>query len=207
MPAVTRTFLMAVLIALAPHASAADSVDPAAERPIERLYDELLEAMHEAERLGVEGRAEKLRPVLGEVYDLPFMAEKTLGAGWTRLSPDEQERWIAAFSRLTVSTYAHRFGPWAGERFEILGVEPSARGTVLVRTRVIPAKEDSIALDYRMQDRDGSWRIVDVFLNGTVSELALRRSEYSSVLRREGFSELLRSIEERILDPGEDPRR
>lgn len=208
MPPVPRVLVATLLLALGLSASAAAAeVDPAASRPIELLYVALLETMQEAERLGVEGRAAKLEPVIREAYDLRFMAEKSLGVGWTRLEEEQRERWVEAFSRLTVSTYAHRFGPWAGERFEVLGAETSARGTVLVRTHIVPSREDPVAIDYRMRARDGSWQIVDVFLSGTVSELALRRSEYSSVLRRQGFAELLRLIEEKIRDPGKEPVR
>jgi phospholipid transport system substrate-binding protein len=59
-------------------------------------------------------------------------------------------------------------------------------------------------VDYRLHQRDGAWRIVDVYLNGTVSELALRRSEYSSVVKRDGFDALVRSIEEKGGDPEGD---
>ena len=48
--------------------------------------------------------------------------------------------------------------------------------------------------------RNGDWRVVDVYLDGTVSELALRRSEYSSALKREGFDELVGSVETKIAD-------
>ena len=49
----------------------------------------------------------------------------------------------------------------------------------------------------RVEDR---WRIIDVYLNGTISELALRRSEYSSLIKREGFASLLAALDKRIDD-------
>jgi len=203
--AVKAILALALVLALPAAAGATEAqAGGAVARPVERLYDTILQAMREAARLDVGGRADLLRPVVMDVYDLGFMAQKVLGAGWTRLSPEDQERWVDAFSRLTVSTYAHRFGPWAGERFEVLGSEPSSRDTMLVRTHIIPADGDPVAVDYRLMESGGAWRIVDVYLNGTVSELALRRSEYASVLRRDGFPALLTSIEAKIRDPGEE---
>ncbi len=79
-----------------------------------------------------------------------------------------------------------------------MSVEPARHQTLMVRTRILPEDEDPVELDYRLRNVEGSWRIIDVFMNGTVSELALRRSEYSSVFKREGFESLLSLLEEKI---------
>jgi phospholipid transport system substrate-binding protein len=71
----------------------------------------------------------------------------------------------------------------------------------MVRTRIVPVGEDPVELDYRLSGADGSWRVIDVFMNGTVSELALRRSEYSSVYKRDGFESLVSSLEGKIVSP------
>ena len=67
-----------------------------------------------------------------------------------------------------------------------------------MRTRITAPNEDSIALDYRLWQTNGSWKIVDVYLNGTVSELGLRRSEYTAVIKRDGLEALLTALEEKI---------
>jgi len=69
-----------------------------------------------------------------------------------------------------------------------------------VLTKIIVPNEDDVQLNYRLMKRNGEWRVIDVYLNGTVSELALRRSEYSSALKREGFEQLIASIETKIQD-------
>jgi phospholipid transport system substrate-binding protein len=191
-------------LALAPAPGTAQDAPPAARTPVDRLYEALLGVMREAEALGFEGRAERLRPVVRDVYDMPFMSAKVLGAEWKRLAEAERQRWLDAFTRLTVNTYADRFEGFSGERFEVLSSEPASGDTVLVRTRIVPAGEEPVSVDYRLHQRDGAWRIVDVYLNGTVSELALRRSEYSSVVKRDGFDALVRSIEEKGSDPEGD---
>jgi phospholipid transport system substrate-binding protein len=67
-----------------------------------------------------------------------------------------------------------------------------------VKSRIVRGNGEIVALDYRLRPVDGEWRVIDVFLNGTVSELALRRAEYSGVLKREGFDGLMRALEEKI---------
>jgi phospholipid transport system substrate-binding protein len=70
---------------------------------------------------------------------------------------------------------------------------------MLVKTRIVRTEEAPVALDYRLrQGEGGEWRIVDVFLNGTVSELAMRRAEYSAVLKRDGYDGLIAALEEKI---------
>src|SRR5262249_33258513 len=89
---------------------------------------------------------------------------------------------------------------YSGQSFRILGVESSTHDTVLVRTHLDVPKEEGVELNYRLREVDGNWRIVDIYLNGTVSELALRRSEYSALVQREGFQGLLAKLDERIAD-------
>ena len=174
----------------------------AARASVEQLYTTLQDVMQRGEQLTYEERYAELNPVIRQAYDLPFMSAKTLGRYWKGLSEQDRERWVSTFSRLTVSTYADRFEEYSGEQFEVLTVEPSSHETLMVRTRIVPVGEKPVDLDYRLRGADGSWRIIDVFMNGTVSELALRRSEYSSVFKRDGFESLVSSLEEKIASPG-----
>ncbi len=187
--------------AASPQPTAASEAAP--RESIERLHAALLDASTRAAELGFDGRVSRLQPVVESTYDLPFMAEKVLGGHWKRLEEEDQQRWVGSFSRLTVSTYAARFDGSGEFDLTVRGSEPAARETWLVRTQVLPSHEEPVELDYRMRERDGQWLIIDVYLNGTVSELALRRSEYTSLLRRKDFDSLLEAIEQKIVDASE----
>jgi phospholipid transport system substrate-binding protein len=169
----------------------------AARAPVERLYAALADVLQRADALGFDGRYRTLEPVVSSSYDVPFMAQLILGSEWRRLAPERQARWVETFTRFTVSTYADRFDH-PGLRFEIGAVEPAAQGTSLVRTTLLPEDDEPVKLDYRVRPSSESWRIVDVYLSGTVSELALRRSEYSALIKREGFDALLAAMEQKI---------
>lgn len=176
----------------------AESGAPAAM--IETFHAGLLEIMKEAKTLGFQGRIDRLAPLMRETFDLDFMASKTVGRHWKKLSDDEKARWAETFARFTTANYAGRFTGYTGEEFVTLGVEDAARGTRNVLTKIVVPDGEDVQLNYRVIERDGTWRIIDVYLNGTVSELALRRSEYSSALKREGFDSLMASIEDKIED-------
>lgn len=192
----SRALLVTLLLLLPSLASAADVND--ARKPIDQLYAVLLECLKNADALGLEGRRSKIAPAVAGGYDLPFMAEKIIGRHWRDLSDENRTRWTEAFGRLTVATYAERMTGYTGQSFDVLKIEPSQRGTAIVYTQVVTPKEPPIAINYRMRENGDGWRIIDVYLNGTVSELALRRSEYAAVLQRDGFDKLVASIDEKI---------
>ncbi len=183
-----------------PGAEAKPSLD-SARTPIEAFYAALDASMKADSALDFEARRAQLAPVVGKTFDLPLMAAKVLGRHWRTLLPAEQKRWIAAFSGLTVKTYAEQFDEDTGLVFEVGAVQAAPGGTALVRTKLKRSHDAPVAIDYRLHPEGASWRIMDIFLNGTVSELALRRSEYSSVLERDGFEKLVTTLQNRSLVP------
>jgi phospholipid transport system substrate-binding protein len=188
--------LLALLLFVPGRGSAAEL--EAARKPIEALYAVLVDCLKNADALGLEGRRAMIAPAVATTYDLPFMAEKILGRHWRTLGEADRARWTQTFGGLTVATYAERMTGYTGQVFEVLRVEPSQRGTAVVYSQVVTPNEDPIAINYRMRPDGESWRIIDVYLNGTVSELALRRSEYAAVLQRDGFDQLVGSIDQKI---------
>jgi phospholipid transport system substrate-binding protein len=157
--------------------------------------------MKNAEELGYGGRFEQLEPVVRKLFDIPFMAEKSIGRYWKTVDEENRSRLVATFGRFTVANYAGRFTDYSDQSFETFKEEASKHGTVMVYSHLDTGKGEIVQLNYRLRpDKDGGWRIIDVLLNGTISELALRRSEYSSLIQREGFAALMAALNERIDD-------
>lgn len=208
-PSVLRSALGLALVAavvLATSPAPAESPDGDAAPPtavVEGLHDALLDAMKRADTVGFEGRYERLAPVVDRSFDLDFMAEKAVGRYWRDLTPEEQARIRDVFERFTISTYANRFSGYSGERFITHEQREAPRDTVIVRTSIVRSDGDAVEINYRLHETDAGWRIIDVLLRGTVSELALRRSEYSSVIQRDGFAHLVEMLEQKITDLSE----
>ena len=169
------------------------------EQTIEIFHAGLIDIMKHAKELGFQGRIDELTPLMKRCFDLDFMASKTVGRHWNSLSDEDKLRWAAIFTRFTTANYAGRFTGYTGEEFITVGVEDGARDSRVVMTKIVIPSEDDVELNYRMMKRNGAWKVIDVFLNGSVSELALRRSEYSAALKRNGFEQLLASVETKIL--------
>lgn len=177
-----------------------------AKAPVAEFYVALDASMKAGDALSPEARRDQLAPVVSKTFDLPLMAAKVLGRHWRSLPAPEQKRWISAFSSLTVKTYAEQFDENTGLVFEIGAVQAAPSGTALVRTKLKRASDAPVAIDYRLHPDGANWRVMDIYLNGTVSELALRRSEYSSVVQRDGFEKLVTTLQARSLVPAKAAR-
>ena len=140
---------------------------------------------------------QRLSAPIHATFDLAAMTRIAVGPDWNRFSAADQAALIDGFSRMTIATYASRFDGYSGERFEV-EPESEARATGrMVHTKLVQSNGQPIALNYLLRDTGGSWKIVDVYLTGTISELATRRSEFAAILKSGGPSALILSLQQR----------
>jgi phospholipid transport system substrate-binding protein len=162
------------------------------------FYDVLLTAMKEGPKLGFEGRCRLLDPEIRRDFNLPLMTRIVVGLPWRNLTAAQQQELVGAFSDFSVANYASEFKDFGGERFL---VDPKTTslpsGDVVVHTKLITGEGETIQLDYLMRSNEGRWQIIDVFLTGTISQLAARRSEFSSVLREGGAAALVKLLKQK----------
>ena len=171
----------------------AQAADPAAAR-IRTFYDALLGVMKQAVKLGVRGRYDKLASVIRDTFDLPAMTRIAIGPEWNSLSQDERNALVDAFSRMTIATYANRFDGYSGERLEVQPATEARSTGRVVHSRIVPSSGDPVTLDYLMRGSGTEWKVVDVYLTGTISELATRRAEFGTILKSGGAAALVKSL-------------
>lgn len=172
--------------------------EAAATAAIRELYDTLLAVMKQAKALRFDGRYAQLAPVIERVFDLGLMARIAVGPTWPQIPPAQQQALSQAFVRFTVSQYAGRFDGYSGERFEVdPATQPNPNG-VIVQSRLVQSNGEVTTLNYLMhRGAGGAWQIIDVYLKGTISELATRRSEFAGVLQSAGAAGLIRTLDQR----------
>lgn len=180
------------------------AAEPTPSEIVERLNVALIEVMQGAETLGFQGRYQRLAPVLSAAFDFPWMARISVGRHWRALDEVTRGRFVEAFGKLSIATYAARFDGYGGERFEVLGEAPGRRETVLVRNHLVRNDGETVAIDYLLKAAPGDskerWRVVDVYLDGKYSELALKRSEYGSVIKNHGMAALIQSLDDKAAE-------
>lgn len=169
---------------------------PAAAEVVERFHAALLGVMRDAQRLGVRGRYDRLAPVMAQAFDLAAMTRIAVGPPWTGFSPAEQAALTEAFTRWSIATYAARFDGFSGESFTTTGTQAQPNGDALVRTTLNrTGGQEPVLLSYLL--RGNPPRIVDIYLTGTISELASRRAEFTTLIREGGAERVTRELQAR----------
>jgi phospholipid transport system substrate-binding protein len=159
----------------------------------------LLDSMKNAKSLGVKGRYKKLEPVVLGVFDVPYMTKVAVGSSWGTLTPDQKQRAWTAFGRFIIATYASQFDGYSGQDIQITGDQKVRHGTV-VKTQLVHSGDDPVVLNYLVHDNDIGWQIRDVYLTGSISQIATRRSEFASLIKSGGIESLITILNKKADD-------
>jgi phospholipid transport system substrate-binding protein len=160
---------------------------------VKGLYDVLLTTMKNGRILGQSGRFTQLDPVIRRSFDIAAMARLSVGLSWAGLSEAQRQQMIESFARYISATYADRFDSYAGQRLEVTSEQPSSSG-LMVHSQIIKASGEPVKVDYMMHRAGDNWLIADIYLDGAISEVATRRSEFSTILKNEGIDGLIAAL-------------
>jgi len=191
MKSIIATLLMVFLALTARPAAAAATPTT----PVTALCDRLIEVMKQGDELGFDGREKRLRPVVTSSYDMAALTKSTLGLAGNKLTAEEAGKLADAYGRFSVATYADQFRHWDGEHFEIGEPHDAGNGSTVVPTVIVGGDGSRTAIDYLVHEADGGWRIIDVLFKGSVSQVAVRRSEFVPYFRQNGLDALIAMLD------------
>src|ERR1700745_3607303 len=160
---------------------------------VQGLYDALLNTMKNGRTLGQSGRFTQLEPVIRTTFDIPSMTRLSVGPSWATLSEAQRQQVTESFGRYISAIYADRFDSYAGQKLQVTGEQPAAAG-VMVRSQIVKANGEPVKVDYMMRRNGDSWLISDIYLDGAISEVATRRSEFAAILRTDGIDGLIAAL-------------
>jgi phospholipid transport system substrate-binding protein len=187
-----KTLALAFSALLSGALPAAADTDPAAQA-VQSFYDTLVDTMKHGKELGIKGRYEKLKPAVEQAYDIADMTKFVVGPSWTTLSADDQKALEAAWERMTIASYAKNFDDYSGEKFTVDPTTTAVNADKRVTSKLVTGNQ-TIPFNYRMRQVGGSWKILDVYLNGSISELATRRSDFGATVASGGAPALIKKI-------------
>jgi phospholipid transport system substrate-binding protein len=185
-----------VIAAAAPNRHAlADTAPSGAISTIQRFNRALLAAMKAGGQTGFSRRFDALAPEVDQAFDLPAVLSVSVGPGWANFSPDQQNRLLVAFRRYTVASYVANFDGYAGQDF-IVSPDTRSLGAdrVVVQSRIVKTGGDATELDYVMKQTPLGWKVVDVLAGGSISRVAVQRSDFRRILSK-GSDALLASLQ------------
>jgi len=197
-----RSVLALMMLAASPLARPAFAdIAPDATGTVNQFNVALLTAMKAGGRTDFSRRFEMLAPAVDQAFDLPAVLSASIGLEWASLSQQQQGRLLDAFRRYTVASYVANFDNYAGQSFT---VSPDTRSLgvdrVVVKSRIAPVNGDATELDYVMKQTPSGWKVVDVLVAGSISRVAVQRSDFRHLLSKGGGDALVASLQRKTSD-------
>lgn len=144
----------------------------------------------------------KKRATLADLFsknvDVEWIGRFVLGRHYRTLTDVQRQRFTQVYNEFLRKTYTSRFEEYTGVQFTVLGSAEAAPGESMVKTRVQVPGKAPISVDYRVvESKPGAFKVTDIVVEG-VSLLTTQRSEFSSVINRDGVDRLIALIENKL---------
>ncbi len=169
---------------------------------IAAFYQSLGQAMRAGTASPFKARYDMLAPAVDQAFDLATILAVSVGPRWASLDAGVRAGLSDMFRVYSIASYVANFAKFDGETFE---VSPETRlvGTdQVLQTRIVPKTgTGGIRLDYLMREGEQGWRAVDVLADGTISRVAVQRSDFRAILGRDmNTAALLDSLRRKVAD-------
>jgi phospholipid transport system substrate-binding protein len=186
--------LLALLFAAAlPLSAARADAGDSAIAGVQGFNDALLSSMKSGKTVGAQARFDKLKPAIERAFELGTMIKYAVGPAWDAASPADQKALTDAFARMTIAQYAGNFDSYGGEKF-VVDPKVVVRGTDHYVTSNLVASDQTVVFIYRLRQFGDSWKIIDILLEGSISQLSVYRSDFSATLKQGGAAGLVAKI-------------
>ena len=141
-----------------------------------------------------------LAPVLERTFDVRLILHSVVGPRWTSLPVEQQERLLALFTAFTAASYVSSFDSYSGQRFEVARDARAAGGDQVAQTRITRANGEAVKIDYVMRRADTGWLVADVLLDGSISRVAVLRSDFRALIGPGDATRLIDSLRGKVAD-------
>lgn len=128
-------------------------------------------------------RAE-FRRLLNDSFDMGTIGRFSLGAHWKSATPDQQKEYQKLFNDMIVKVYSQRFSEYQGQKFDVRSARAEGKDS-LVTSFIVPSSGPQVRVDWRVRSKNGSYKVVDIIVEG-VSMSQTQRADFASVIQRGG---------------------
>lgn len=189
---------MSLPFAMAAGGARAQSASGSAPDTISRFYVSLLEIMKMGKHSPFQQRYQTLAPAVDQAFDLTGILRVSVGSYWSSLPADQQQTLLNVFRAFTVANYVANFHSYKGR---VATVSPTTRAVgaqQVVTSAITRPGHDPLRIDYVMRDEAGGWKVVDVLLDGTISRVAVQRSDFASLVSQGNASRLIAMLKSKV---------
>lgn len=155
-----------------------------AQETIDKMGQRAISFLSDAS-LSTEQKQEEFRKLLQANFDMDTIGRFTLGKNWRTASAAQQKEFQKLFENYIVRIYSGRFNDYQGQRFDVTSFQDTGKSDVLVSSYIVPDGGNKVKVDWRVRNKNGQYKIIDVIIEG-VSMSLTQRSDFSSVIQRGG---------------------
>jgi len=166
---------------------------------VQSTVDEVLEVLRQ-QQLSVDERRGEIEQIAYARFDFETMGKLVLARNWKKFDEGQREAFIAEFKRHLSRSYGTRISRYEQEKVEVAGERKEKRGDVTVLTIIRGGQFDGSAVDYRMRNREDTWRVIDVIIEG-VSLVSNFRSQFKDIVSKDGAEGLIAQLKSRNDSP------
>ncbi len=168
-----------------------------AAAPIVALNAALLAAMRAGRATPFAARAAALRPAVEGAFDLGAILAASVGPRFAGFAPEARAALLAAFTEFTVASWTANFDSYNGEALRVAPETRASGADTVVTSLVVPRSGEATRLDFVMRQGAAGWRAVDILVNGTISRVAVQRSDFRTLVAGGSAAPLIASLAER----------
>jgi phospholipid transport system substrate-binding protein len=195
----SRRKLLAMSVPLVMAAGGAQAQSASgAPATIQQFYGPLLQIMKEGRHTPFQQRYQTLAPAVDQAFDLQGILRVSVGAYWSSVPAAQQQTLFTVFRAFTIANYVSNFHAYKGR---VISVSPTTRAVgaqQIVSTTITKPSRDPLRIDYVMRNEGGSWKVVDVLLDGTISRVAEQRSDFASLVTKGDASQLIATLKAKV---------
>ena len=136
------------------------------------------------ESMSVEAKKAEFSQLLNDSFDMSTIGRFSLGTYWKTATPAQQQEYQKLFNTMIVKVYSKRFSDYKGQKFDVRSARPEGKDSV-VTSFIVPSDGPQVQVDWRVRNKGGSYKVVDVIIEG-VSMSLTQRSDFSSVIQQGG---------------------
>ncbi len=131
--------------------------------------------------------------VVKNSYDLEKMGKIIIGVDWKQMDSNTQKEFINVFKRFISVNYFRRFNKINELDFKHQTVKLIGDKFKLARV-ILTADNEKLKIDYLLSFKNEKWKIFDVLIDGSISEVATKKSDFKKIIKEEGVSGLVKNL-------------
>ncbi len=193
---IARRAILLLMLAAIP----ARAADAEASAPIAALMQALIASMKGGTKAPFPQRYATLAPVVERAFDIPATLQAAIGPRWASLDPAQQAKLLDVFRKFTIGRYVDNFSEYNGEKLVVLPETRMVGTDQVVATQITPGHGDPVRIDYVMRRDPTGWHAIDVLLNGSISQVAVQRSDFRALIGAGDATRLIESLQKKVAD-------